>query len=171
MDINNNSDFKSATSTDIFEPGQKKHMCEKKHQMLTLILILILILIFFKIILTVMFIHIILTNKKYEALYDSGTNRFIISLNVLLSYIKIGIIIFLLVYFNKQICYYIKNKTVKDLYIILLFFFFIFIISTLRFTYILINFDEYKNKDFCFLTYYYTLIQFLSIVLIFSYFL
>jgi hypothetical protein len=55
-------------------------------------------------------------------------------------------------------------------FIILLFLFFVYIISTIQLTYILINIDEYRNKEFCFLTNYYTLMQFVSIIFTFAYF-
>jgi len=167
MDRNKYSDIYSVTSPDTVEPGLQKYLYENKNQIQTVIFVLT----FFRILITVMFIYIISTSEKYETLYESETNAAFVSLNLFISYILIGIAIFLFVYYNKQICHIIKNvPLVKPFYIILLFIFIVFIISTLRLTYILINFDEYRNKDLCFLTYYYTLMQFLSILVTFTYF-
>jgi hypothetical protein len=45
----------------------------------------------------------------------------------------------------------------------------VYIISTIQLTYILINIDKYKCKDITFLTYYFNLIQIVSILAHLSY--
>ena len=45
----------------------------------------------------------------------------------------------------------------------------IYIISIFRLTYILMNIDNYKEKEFCFLTKYYILIQCLQCILFIFY--
>lgn len=118
-----------------------------------------------------MFIHVIFTSKKYKTLYNSDTNKIIVLLNVFLSYIQIGIIII----------YIVKNKTIildliehykifKCMFFILAFIFCVYIVSIIRFTYILRNIDKYGDEDFDFLTKYYILMQFVPFILCFAYF-
>jgi hypothetical protein len=158
----------SFTSPDIFVPKQQKplHLHKTENKTPTSMLIFI----FLKIFITFMFIYIIFTSEKYKTLYESDTNIIFVWLNVLISYIQIGITIWFLVNYNKYINSFIKNDIQRACYTVFLFIFFIYIISTLRFTYILINMDEYKDKKFCFLTNYYTLMQVVSIIYTFSYY-
>jgi uncharacterized membrane protein len=164
-----NTNINSSSSQEIFLNGQLEPLDENKKKYS--ISMPFLIIIFFVLFLYIMFIYVILTSKKYKTLYHSDTNKIIVLLNVFLSYIQIGILIIYLVK-NKREIFDIINKhfMVTCGFYILAFLFCVYIFSILRFTYILRNIDEYGDKDFCFFTNYYTLMQFVPFILCFFYF-
>jgi hypothetical protein len=153
----------STTSPDTFEPQQKKVLNEQKNieTMKTGMLLFN----FFRIIIVLMFMYIILTSEKYETLYESDTNTIFVSLNLLLAYIHIGVMLFVLFAYKDKMNSLFKNDTTRPIFIVFLFLYLIYIISTIQLTYILLNFDDYRDKDYNFFTYYYTLVQFITIII------
>lgn len=167
----------STTSPDIFISKQKKNIVStndsnmfesKNHKKLinnnTMPLLLV------RLFIQVMFIHLLLTSDKYKTIFDTNIKKFYVLITLFISYIQIGIVLYLLIKFKKYILKRIKTIFTKSCFIILLFLYGVYIISTLQLTYILINIDEYKCKDITFLTYYYNLIQIASIFASSSYF-
>jgi hypothetical protein len=132
----------------------------------------ILFLVFIIVVLFVYFIGLykLLTTKKYKDLYDSETNKYIVLLNLFLSYMQIICIILFLFYYRKDVFDNInKNNMFKYGFVILAFIYIVYILSVLRFSYILKNIDDYGEKDYCFLTNYYIFMQFVPYILFFVY--
>jgi hypothetical protein len=143
----------------------KKGQCEKKERYSILLLVFIIIIL----VLYSFGFYKLLINDKYNNLYDS--ENYIIVINLFLSYIQICCIIFILYYYRKNIFDNIeKSSMFKYGFIILAFVYIIYILSILRFTYILNNIDNYRETNYCFLTKYYIFMQCIPYI-IFFYFL
>jgi len=165
--FNSNTNYQiSTTSQGIFEPKQLQSQSQSKQ----LINNTMPILIFVRLILHVIFLYLLLTSKTYKNLFDSDTKRFYIILNLFLTYVIIIYIIYAIVKSKKYILQIINNSIYRACFVVLTVLFFVYIISTLQLTYILINIDENKCKEICPLTHYFTLIQIVFIFVSLSFF-
>jgi hypothetical protein len=144
--------------------SKSKNKNKTRYSILFLLFIIVMLVLYF------IGLYKLLTTKKYKNLYDSDTNKYIILLNLLLSYIQIFSIIFLIFYYRKDIFDNIKKSNMfKYGFVILAFVYVVYILSVLRFSYILKNIDDYGENDFCFLTNYYIFMQFVPFILFFVY--
>lgn len=166
--FNSNTNYQiSSTSQSIFKPTQTQSQTQSKQLINNNTMP---ILIFVRLILHVIFLYLLLTSKTYKNLYDSDTKRFYILLNLFLTYVIIIYIIYGIVKSKKYILQIINNPIYRACFVILTVLFFVYVISTLQLTYILINIDEYKCKEICPLTHYFTLIQIVFIFVSLSFF-
>ena len=144
--------------------SKSKNKNKTRYSSLFLLFIIVMLVLYF------IGLYKLLTTKKYKNLYDSDTNKYIILLNLFLSYIQIFSIIFLIFYYRKDIFDNIKKSNMfKYGFVILAFVYVVYILSVLRFSYILKNIDDYGENDFCFLTNYYIFMQFVPFILFFVY--
>lgn len=136
---------------------------EKNYSILLLVLLIALLVIysfgFYK----------LLINNKYKYLYDC--EKYIITINLLLSYFQIFFILYILYRFKELILQKIKSDNMfRYGFIIISFVYIIYMLSIFRFTYILNNIENYKEEEYCFLTKYYIFMQCIPFI-VFFYFL
>jgi hypothetical protein len=149
----------SSTSPCIFETNKLQQL--ESYKLNSGMLIFSLILYFLRIVTLVMFIDIIFKSKKYKSIYNSEAKKIIVIINLFFAYLQIVSIIYILYVLQK---YYSQLKKYNNIIIIFLIFFFVYIISTIQLTHILINFDEYKYENICFLTHYFNFIQIINLI-------
>lgn len=133
---------------------------------------------FFLIILIFIFViyfiglYTLLTSKnKYDNLYNCKSDKFIIEINLTLTYLQI-VISMILLYMNKKFISYLFSDKYNNLSTVIVLFaliYFIYIISVMQLTYILINIDNYKEIEYYSLTKYYIFIQSLQCILLLYY--
>lgn len=153
----------STTSPNIFEINQQqmqKSLLES-YKLNSTMIIFSVILHFLRILSLVLFIDIILNSKKYKSIYDSEAKKIIVIINLVLAYLQIAIIIYAL-YVLQQ--FYSQLKKYHNIIFIFLIFFVVYIISVFHLTHVLVNFDEYKYENICFLTHYFNFIQIISVI-------
>lgn len=178
LNLQNNNKI-STTSQDIFVPKQNNNMIitnepsifeskqshklinKQSHKVNPILLV--------RLFIQIMFINLLLTSDKYKTIFDTNIKKFYVLTTLFLSYIQIGIVFYLFIKLKKYILKRIKNIFTRSCFIIFVVLFCVYIISTLQLTYILINIDKYKCKDITFLTYYFNLIQIVTIFSSFSY--
>jgi len=148
----------------IFKSMTKEENNKTKYSILILIFAIVFLVLY------LIGLYKLLTTKKYKHLEDSETNKYIIYLNLFLSYVQIISILILIFYNRSEILKNFKNNNIfRYGLVILVFIYFFFFLSILRFTYILQNMEDYSEKDFCFFTNYYIFMQFIPFILFFVY--
>ena len=163
-DLNTQSNIQlSTTSPGIFETNQQEMQKSflESYKLNSTMIIFSVILHFLRILSLVLFIDIILNSKKYKSIYDSEAKKIIVIINLVLAYLQIIIIIYYLYILQK---FYSQLKKYNNIIIIFLFFFVVYIISVFHLTHVLVNFDEYKYENICFLTHYFNFCQIISVI-------
>ena len=159
----------SATSPCIFEKNQSQLRPQQSefdsqlesYKLSSGMIIFSVILHFLRILSLVLFIDIILNSKKYKSIYDSEAKKIIVIINLVLAYLQIIIIIYYIYILQK---FYSQLKKYHNIIFIFLIFFVVYIISVFHLTHVLVNFDEYKYENICFLTHYFNFIQIISVI-------
>ena len=129
----------------------------------------LIILIFIFVIYFIGLYTLLTSNNKYDNLYNCRSDKFIIEINLTLTYLQIGISIILLYVYRKNISDLLYNNKLSTILILLGLIYFIYIISVMQLTYILINIDNYKEMEYYSLTKYYIFIQSLQCILLIYY--
>ena len=166
----------STTSPCIFEtnqsqlkqlrPQQSYLDLQESYKLSSGMIIFLLILSFLRIVTLVVFIDIILKSKKYKSIYNSENKKIFVIINLVFAYLQIISILYILYILQK---YSPLIKKYNSIIIIFLIFFIVYIISVINLTNVLVNFDEYKYENICFLTHYFNFIQIINLIGIFIY--
>jgi hypothetical protein len=165
----------SATSPCIFEKNQSQlkqlrpQQSEfdsqlESYKLSSGMLIFNLIFCFLRIVTIVMFIDIIFKSKKYKSIYNSEAKKIIVIINLIFAYLQIVITIYMLYKLQK---FYSQLKKYHNIIFIFLIFFVVYIISVFHLTHVLVNFDEYKYENICFLTHYFNFSQIITLIWLF----